>query len=235
MKTVCMYQPSRLGDILYTVPIAQRLTERGYNVKFIIKNTYNNIIKHFPNINFVECDFSNPLSLIPQEPCIFLPLWYSSGFSMFNDDKINKRDIMVDKYRSYNLIMNDNINPQEYWRRLNFKRFPENEQKLFKVLGLKEGEKYILINEHCSKEYRKIEVSTNLKKIYMDKIGDLKEFSLLDWSGIIENAEEIHTVHTSLIYIIEVLKTTKNLHLYERPTGKIQITHILGKKYIEHK
>ena len=230
-----MYQPSRLGDILYTLPIAQRLTERGYYVKFIIKNTYKNIIKHFPNINFIECDFSEPPSLIPKEPCIFLPLWYAAGFSILTDNKDYKIDLMPDKYRAYNLVMDDNIDPNSYWRRLNFKRFLEKEKKLFKVLGLKEGEKYILINEHCSKEYRKIEVKTNLKKIYMDKTGNLKEFSLLDWSGIIENAEEIHTVHTSLIYIIEILKTTKNLHLYERPTGKIQITHILGKKYIEHK
>jgi len=224
MKKVYMYQPGRFGDILYTIPIARRLKEKGYDAYFMIHEKYKSLIPHFPDINFVDSD--NKLNKVPKEPCVFLPLW----FGKHNDIK----DLMTSKYKMYNQAFNDNIGIMSYWKTLTFKRFPEKERKLKEILGIN-GEKYILINEMYSKGKREINVDTDLKKVYMGMEGNLKEFSLLDWSSVIENAEEIHTVHTSIIYLIEILKTTTKLHLYERPIEKVPITHILNKKYIEHK
>ena len=41
MKKVYMYQPGRFGDILYTIPIARRLKQKGYEPYFMINEKYN--------------------------------------------------------------------------------------------------------------------------------------------------------------------------------------------------
>jgi len=228
IKKVYLNQPGRFGDILYIIPMARRLMERGYDVFFLINEKYKSLIPHFPDINFVDPE-SHPTVI---EPYIFLSLW--NGATYFQDDPTHKKDIMTDKYAMYNIVMKDNIDPKSYWRKLTFKRFPEKEKLLFKILGLKDGEKYVLINENSSNGTKKIDVKTDLKKVYMGMEGELKQFDLLDWSLVMENAEEIHTIHTSVIYVLEVLKTTSKLHLYERIKGKVPITHILNKDYIQH-
>ena len=219
-----MYQPGRFGDILYTIPIARRLKEKGYDTYFMINEKYESLIPHFPDINFVDCD--NNKNKVPKEPCIFLPLWYGKNI----DPKYSPEDLMINKYKMYNEAFNDNIDPMEYWRTLTFKRFPEKEEKLRKLLGIN-GEKYVLINEKYSMGEREIKVDTDLKNVYMGYEPD--EFSLLDWSSIIEGAEEIHTVHTSIIYLIELLETTKKIHLYKRLIEDVPITHIMKKGWIE--
>lgn len=43
-----------------------------------------------------------------------------------------------------------------------------------------------------------------------------KEFSLFDWAGVIEGAKEIHTVSTSIIYILEMLDLKCPIYIYKR-------------------
>ena len=41
-------------------------------------------------------------------------------------------------------------------------------------------------------------------------------FSLYDWAMVIEGAKEIHTVSTSILYILELLKVKPVVNLYKR-------------------
>jgi len=230
MLKVMVYQPGRFGDILFTIPIARRLKEKGYDAHFMIKGQYKQLMPHFPDINFHEFENDEPMyDHISIEPCIFLPLWHGATF--FKGDKNHKKEIMSDKYAMYNIVMKDNLDINAYWRNLTFKRFPEKEDKLFKSLGLQEGEKYVLVNGVHSKGKSSFSVKTDLKKV---EFTINKEFTLLDWSKVIECAEEIHTVHTSLLYLIEVLNTTKKLHVYDRISGNVPVMHLMSKKYKEH-
>lgn len=234
IKKVMIYQPGRFGDILFTIPLIKRLEEKGYEVYFMIKGQYKSIKPHFPNVNFYDFANTDPtIEHISVEPMIFLPLWHGATFFKRKEEyKGHVQEIMTDKYEMYNIVMDDNLDVKSYWRSLTFKRFPEKEKELFTRLGLKEGEKYSLINGNHSKGHRELEINTKLKKVEM--VID-KEFTLLDWSYVIENAEEIHTVHTALLYLIEVLKTTKNLHVYDRFSGNVPVMHLMSKKYVEHK
>ena len=79
MKKVYVDQHGRLGDILYTLPIAKRLMEKEYEVFFYIHKNYSNLIEHFPEVNFIEYD--QPIQPpMPQEPCILLPLWHAKNY-----------------------------------------------------------------------------------------------------------------------------------------------------------
>ena len=58
----------------------------------------------------------------------------------------------------------------------------------------------------------------------------IEGFTLLDWGKVIESASEIHTVSTSLIYMIEVLykKPMQNIHIYQRPIDKLPTIEVIG-------
>ena len=58
-------------------------------------------------------------------------------------------------------------------------------------------------------------VETNFK-IIEQREEHLNQFNFFDLSWILENAEEIHTVETSLCYLIECLDTTDKLFVYSR-------------------
>ena len=240
IKKVCIYQPGRFGDILYVIPLVRRLIEKGYDVEFpIYKMRYNglNVKDHFPDINFTLLDPKHPkipiqtgLIDILKESHIILPLWYGS---LIEDTKDYHPDrLMTNKYVMYNKAFDDDLNPNTYWHNLTWKRFPKRERELMEFLGIKPNEKYVLINEKYGWGKKLfIDIKTDLKKVYLRPI---EGFSILDWSLILENAEEIHTVDTATLYIIEVLKTTEKLHRYRRESEDVELKHLFRKKYIKH-
>ena len=135
---------------------------------------------------------------------------------------------MTNKYKMYNLNLSGNgiLDPSNDWRKVKFKRFPEKEDKLFKEKV--KSKRYILRNEKSNSGKIEIPIKTDLEIVDMDMSG-----SLIDWSKIIENAEEIHTVHTSLVYLVDLLKTTDKLFLYKRKAENVKITHLLQKRWKE--
>lgn len=228
IKKVYLYQPGRFGDIFFVIPIARRLIEKGYEVIFPVNEPRLVGIKdHFPDINFIPHD--NKKEII-KEPCLLLPLWHASNIE--KREEYNSSRLMSNKYRMYNKAFDDDLNPEIYWHNLTWKRFPEKEKKLMETLGIKQGEKYMLINELYGWGRIPIKVNTDLKKIYF-KITP--GYTLLDWSLVIENAEEIHCVDTSVLYIIDRLKTTDKLHRYRRIREDVELGHLFSKKYVRHK
>jgi hypothetical protein len=227
MKTVYIDQHGRFGDILFTIPIVKRLEEKGYEVKFYINSRYKDLIDHFPDVNFKV--YEGSVVPLPKEPCMLLPLWHAKQYLKEKGD-FSYNDLMTGKYKMYNDVFNDNINQNTYWHSLKFKRFPEKEKKLMEILKIKEEDKYVLINEnyHWDKKIE-IKIGTSFKKIYMNKING---FDLIDWSLVLENAKEIHTVETSIMYLVDRLKTTDKLFLYPRKIENVKVSHLLSKKYV---
>lgn len=48
------------------------------------------------------------------------------------------------------------------------------------------------------------------------ELKPIERFSLFDWAGILEGATVIHTVSTSIIYILEMLDIKCPIHIYKR-------------------
>ena len=127
----------------------------------------------------------------------------------------------------------------ELWRSLSFKRNKDKELQLKKHLNIQPEDRFVLVNNNfAGPEYSyKVDIKpqTNQKIIYQDYIDG---YTLLDWCGILEQADEIHTVSTSIFFIIEALKLEKTpLHLYPRkPLDKdlSPIKTLISSKWVCH-
>jgi hypothetical protein len=232
-KIIFIDQPRFLGDIIFIMAIAQKYTEDGNLVEFPIDDQYLNsaaIYKNFPSVN-----------LIP--------------LSKYRDyEKYHKSKVFEDDTRRYLLLSDSGFSkpanqhmrykyesiqmPMSFWRSIKITRDYDSENKLIAILGIKSGEKFNLINTNYSNRIvlnMKPLINNGYRNIHMSKIDG---FNIFDWMGVIERAESIHTVHTSLQYILDVMPSiTDQLNIYLR-SGIYEphsyYDYIFEKKYIYH-
>ena len=121
-----------------------------------------------------------------------------------------------------------------------WRRNPCKENNLFhNILGLEDSEPYILVNKNFQSDnngYVEFPIPEGIKVVQMSVMPNV---SLFDWAKVIENATEIHTVSTSLIYILEMLKLkAKEVNLYPRKPQEHDFRNIeyilTSHNYIKH-
>lgn len=216
-------QPFGIGDILFLSPLVKHIDAEKI-IWPIIDHYY--WIKEYitiPNLQFIKQSEFNIDNYIEYN---IVPFQHAHSL-------ISKaEDCMQAKYL---LLQAD---PQ-LWRSLSFNRNQEKENQLKKHLNISPGDKFIFVNNNfAGPEYNykiDIKLQTNLKIINQEYI---KDFTLLDWCGVLEQASEIHTVSTSLFFVIEALKLENTLlHLYPRkPLDKdlSPIKTLINNKWICH-
>lgn len=203
-----------LGDILFCEPIAKYLYDNGNNEIFWpVLDEYIWIKEYIPYINFVkknDFNFNYESTFFSQidEFTHHVPLRFANPIvrNLSSHDYSDQYHTMLDKYRMLSL-------PQDLWRTLKWNRNLEKENNLYN--SVIKNKTYVLVNNYWSDG--KVDITFNALGrdiIYMDK----KEgFTLLDWSKIIENADEIHTVSTSNLFLIETLNIkTNSVFIYPR-------------------
>jgi hypothetical protein len=228
-KKCIVNQFAGLGDILFIEPIMRYYFQMGYRIILPIIKTYLNIQPHFPYIEMVDMslfkiNYENK-QFIDTDEALIIPLRFSREF--FKGSTYN--DTMRNKYLMVNMDYNE-------WKSLTWLRHRYKEENLKKILNINNGDKYNLINENYSRAlHRNIEINNGYKNIIMRFIDG---YSLLDWSGVIESATTIHTVDTSLMYLLEILElSTDDVHVYSRYNryGDFHKTeYLFNKKYIRH-
>ena len=228
-KKVYIYQPRYLGDVIFVMAIAQKYLDSGHVVIFPVEDSYlatASIQKNFPGIDFLPFGQFEKFAHLEQpgihedEEKIIINLLGTSTYDQH----------MGEKYRQLNL-------PVQYWRNIKIKRDTISEDKLLDILGIRKNEQFNLINEsYSNRKANTITVKQNeYRNIYLEKIDG---FNLFDWMGVIEKASTIHTVHTSIQYIIDTMpNVTDDLHIY--PRVEIYEPHayydyLFAKKYIYH-
>lgn len=221
-----------LGDAIWS----QKLISELSNGKPIIWGTESQFVeglqRAYPNICWVDVKALNPEYQQVLLDCIIggvriIPIGHANTIM-----KVPYKDCMKIKYTMYGYDWN-------IWTESKFQRYSDKEQSLYELLGLKYGDKYNLINNRFrSDESGKVSISVqnDFKNIHLENI---KGYSLFDWSYVIENASTIHTVGTSINYIIELLEIkAKEVHLYKRLPDENHYQnydYILKKhKYIYH-
>lgn len=210
MDKITIYQPVGLGDILFCQKIAHKLIEYGYTV-------YWPMSKYYWISDYIKKD-----KLIwshPKQPSESLVLQHSIETNHPYDLMTCKYD-MIGKtlpHINYNL---HSINWNDWSNYLLINRNIEKENHLFyNVLGLKDGDEYIFTNKMYGVGQYNTNVGNNIidKSIKVIELGFINGFTLFDWSKVLENASEIHTVDTSINYLIEILKLkTDKLFIYPR-------------------
>jgi hypothetical protein len=225
MKDIYIDQPKNLGDIIFVMAIAQYYISLGHKVCFPLTEKFLNpsIQKNFPGVDFILIDkFEN----------------YSKYryINKFEDDSFMYfllRDIlpMSAKYLTYNFSV-------DMWRTIKITRDLQAEKELIKLLGVKSSEKFNLINKNYAKSITSkllIKPNNDYKNILMNQING---FNLFDWMGVIELAETIHTIHTSVHYILDIMSNiTNEIHIYPRKEMNqphSRYDYLFKKSYIYH-
>lgn len=122
--------------------------------------------------------------------------------------KVPYQDCMKSKYSMFRQDW------QKWKKHGMFRRDASKEAKLFQVLGLRPNEPYVLENRRFRQDETGIVTTKAKDTCYSNawrhvEMRSIEGFSLFDWAGVIENAREIHTVSTSIIYIFELLAKLK--------------------------
>lgn len=219
MKNCLIYQPCGLGDIIWLQPIVDKFIKLGYTVHFPVIDLYyemlknqlckNNLIWHKETDDFPFKNFYGTQKVMEDQNNLYLPLSFANYY-------LNNCSTMISKYYFTNT-------PVTNWHNsFDIKRNYDKEQKLIEVYGIDITKPYSLINmvygtppNHRS---RTTQINLNTNKIVSMSFEKDQEhdFNLFDWIGVIEKAHEIHTVETSICYLIDKYATTKNLFMYEK-------------------
>lgn len=218
---VIINQPFGIGDILFLSPLVKHIeaeeiiwpvVDHYYWIKDYIQINNLTFIKQSEfrhTEGYSEIPFQHAHSIVPQaEDCM------QAKYILFKADP-------------------------ELWRTISFNRNKEKEEQLKQHLNISVNDKFIFVNNNfAGPEYNyKVDISleTNLRIIYQEYI---EGFTLLDWCGVLEQAKEIHTVSTSLFFVIEALNLEKTqLHLYPRKPLDVDLSPIkslISNKWILH-
>lgn len=201
-----------IGDIIYSQTIAHKIKDEGYKIIWPVEPDFlEGLRTAYPEFEWVDRTLYVNINYNLQEDCIhggsrIIPLRWANEML-----KVPFKDCMKAKYDLYKM-------PWENWAdRATYLRDHAKEQALFDMLDLDENEPYTLCNswyKSNSSGQVKILLSDGLKRVNMQRI---EGFSLFDWSLVIERASNIHTVSTSIIYILELLQLqAKNICIYIR-------------------
>lgn len=201
--TTCVLQPQGLGDIIFTQTLV-REEAQGSIVWPVAPQFLRQLQRAYPDIHWVE-DSESPILLSDKTVGIkgnyqVMPIRFSDTITRTPYSKV-----MRAKYDMYGKDWKD------WKRKAMWVRDREKEDELFKLLGL-EGKEYVLKNLTFS--------STQSKKIDIHVPGvemqEIEGFSLFDWAKVMEKAKEIHTVSTSILYLLDLLEDAPNVYVYAR-------------------
>lgn len=213
-----------VGDILFSMELVREWISEGHKIIWPVTSAYVELNKHFPEVTFVDKELVkidyNRKEEYESGGCRIIPLrWAEAILGQ------SYREVMRAKYTLYGSNWRN-------WRKLTWKRDREAEEHILRVLQIKKGEKFNLINKRFRTDQSgvvDIQIDNGYRNIEMRNIPGT---TMLDWSAAIEQAEEIHTVHTAIVYVIDCLQTTDKLHQYVRkPDEKdFSLTDYLWKK-----
>ncbi len=228
-KTLKNYQNTlvvqcHLGDVIFSMELIKRIVDFSKPVIWGIENHFvEGLQRAYPEIQWVDMDLIN----LGHRKHLFDEVLGTTRIVPIEHSKyLSQREyryVMRSKYDIYGLNWED-------WRKSKFVRTPEREQELFKVLGIAQGERYNLINMSFRSDFSgqvDVKVHNDYKNV---NLSLLEGFSLFDWCGVIENAQEIHTVGTSINFIIEQLSLKNDtVYVYMRRPDE---THYNNYNYI---
>lgn len=218
MKFVLIRQPAGLGDILFSLKIALKINEK-YNPDQIIWpvcdqyidackyiDVPNNFIFVNENDAFLGKDLFNSTTkeIIKTDEYIYIPLQHAC-------EAIRNGDYIQNLYAKYEFV---GLQYNDWAEYVKINRNTQKEDELYNNI-IKTDEPYILVNRNygtLSQKRQDMHIASDLRVVEFDYVLD---YNLFDWIKIILNAKEVHTIQTSLAYLLDALKL-QNVHIYHR-------------------
>lgn len=235
-NSILIKQPSGLGDIFFLQKLVYYL-HKNYDCQIVwpvlTQFLYIKDYLKYDYINFVDINsqydgktayIQNQLGIYEYQNHLVIPIQYAEW-------SFPNISVMEAKYKFFDLGFKDWA---DYF---SFERNLDRENELFyNILKLKDNSKYTLINRKYgsppdSKNSEYIDITKFSNFIEMDYIDGI---NLFDWCKVIENANVIHTVDTSINYLIDKLKVNAELYLYSRfnPPNYTHIKNIFSANWI---
>jgi hypothetical protein len=211
-KICIIKQPAGVGDIFFCLKIPQILLQQGRCDRVIWpvvqEYSYLKNYLHYDNIEFVhelesfpfrDAWASGHIHTIENEDLLYIPLQTSDtvqGVCRCHGNNI------AHGHMKYNFVNMDYRDWKDYFH---FTRNYEREQALINKLGIDPKEPYNIVNRNYGTYPNyltrfDIDPQNGVRNIHM---RFHPETTLFDWIGILEKATEIHTVETSLYYILD--------------------------------
>jgi hypothetical protein len=219
MKICLIYQPCGIGDIIWLQPIVDRLISFGYTVTYPVIDLYydmvktqikkNNLIWVKESDNFPLKNFYGKPEIHQTENELYLPI-------SFADRYMPRCSVMISKYYFTQT-------PITNWHNnIEIIRDKEKEEKVYKIYNIDKTKPYSVINmsygtpPNSITRNIKLNLQTEQHIVMSCDIDQSNDISLFDWIGAIENANEIHTVETSVCFLADKYAKTNKLYMYER-------------------
>jgi hypothetical protein len=219
MKRCLIYQPCGIGDIIWIQPIVDKIIAEGYQVIYPVIDLYYDMVKTQickNNLIWVKESDDFPLKQFykTQQPYnqgdeLYLPISYADRY-------IPSCSVMISKYYFTNT-------PISNWHKnIEITRNKDKESRIYDVYKIDKNKPFSLINLSFGTPPNHVTRNTNIdskidQKIIMScEIDQANGISLFDWLDAIENANEIHTVETSICFLADKYAKTENLYMYER-------------------
>ena len=196
---ILVRQPGGLGDIFFIQKLCKVLAQ-DHEVYHPVTHQMWNAGADQLETGKVHCGVNLP---IPNDSAV-----YDCSEQYTLAPGRGKDEVMTSKYDGANIDWTD-------WRDyFKYKRLPEREQALKNQLEIKDGEPFILCNKLYGFQKWHNGVGLTLPENYDGKIIWMHPSmtqKLFDWCWLLENAEQIHLVETSINYLIDTLdvKATK--------------------------
>lgn len=201
-EIILIKQPGKTGDIIKCLPIAFAYAAKGYEVYWECPKQYHHMFHHY-------IDYVHPTEKYNGPP----PITIDMSFGLNTKSAVHKiwmsRRLELDSFVTLKYELAGV--PVSECHNLNYKRNGSLEDYLFYYLGLDDCPNYVLI--HNNSDYG-TPISVVTQK-HMVRFTPIRGFSIWDWRRVIENAEEIHCIDSSLANFVDAIKPTKpRLHYY---------------------
>jgi hypothetical protein len=214
-KNCLIFQPIGLGDIIWVQPIVNKYIEDGYTVYYPVNDFYFELVKEYIKTDGLiwvrESDDFPMRKYLGHELAakegedIYIPLTYSDCYA--------RTGPMIAKYFYTNTPAGD-------WRKgFEIKRKLDKEKELIDKYEL-HGD-YIIVNNYYhqppNSNYKEIVIESDVPIKRMSYTEDKSNgFTLFDWISALENAKQVHTVGTSVSYLVDKYCIDNEIYCYER-------------------
>jgi len=207
--TVLPLQAFGIGDIIFSMTLIKRIANGNPIVWGVMPHFVEGLNRAYPDVTFVDwtklgIDYNTKqhkeIYHAEYGKCVIIPIRWADSIM-----KVGYEQWMRSKYDMYGMDYRD-------WKELAWwVRDEAKESKLSKLVG--NGN--TLVNDTFGSDCKlKSNVPTFPNATKMKVIDG---YSLFDWAGVMQSAKHIHSVNTSIIYLLDQLElNATSVNLYQR-------------------
>ena len=208
--TILPLQSFGCGDIIYSMTLVKRVANGNPIVWGVMPHFVEGLNRAYPDVTFVDystlgidynCKEHKEIYHAQYGLCTMLPIRWADAIL-----KVGYKDWMRAKYDLYGMDYRD-------WKECAM--WVRDKRKENELISMHVNNAPILINGTFGSDCKLKSPVPAIKGAINMRVID--GYSLFDWAGVIQKVTQIHTVNTSIIYLLDQLElSAKEIHIYPR-------------------